>query len=246
MHARCALAAVLVLALSTAARADTPQTGRLWFYAGATGQLAPSWSFSIIPGIRFEYERTGAAAKGHYLDEVFVGPNWSKRWGLVNLKLSGWYYFLGYPRPGSYPLSHNLEIIPTVEVDLSPFVLSYRAIFHNTLYASVYPTSQRWGWGMVMRNLFQARFNVTHDLGVILGDEPWFGLFSVTDAPPSSAGYWPTGLRLNRVYVGLDWRIVAGLSVSPQYVFETTIADNKVTEMGHYVFMTLSYTFKVY
>ena len=40
---------------------------------------------------------------------------------------------------------------------------------------------------------------------------------------------------------------MAGLSVTPQYIFETTInADNKVSEMGHYVFFTVGYTFKAY
>ena len=140
---RATLALILAAAgaLPALARADTPQTGRLWFYASGNVQLAPSWSFSIIPGLRFEYERTGAASKGHYLDEVFVGPNWSRRFGPLTFKLSGWYYFLGYPRPGSYPISHNLEINPALDLKLGPFTLTYRAIFHNTLYASRDPVA---------------------------------------------------------------------------------------------------------
>lgn len=250
-----ALAAALVasspgsVAAATSTSPDPAHTGRLWLYASGTAQLSPSWSLTLIPGLRYELARSGegATTKGHYLDEVFFGPNWSTRIGPLGVKVSLWYYFLGFPRSDTYPLSHNLELIPSVEYRTGAFSLSYRAIFHNTLYASVYSTDQRWGLGTVMRNLLMAKYAITESVTALLGDEPWFGIVEQQGVAYNGAGYWQSGFRLNRIYAGVDWKLDGGLSLSPQYVFETAFdADAKVTEMGHYLFVTLGYAFKAY
>lgn len=240
-------AAALALALS-AAPAGAAETGRLWVYAAGNLQLSPEWTLNLMPGIRYEFERSGGTApKEHYLDEVFVGPTWARRWGDFGLKLSLWYYFLGYPRSGSYPLSHNLEVIPTVDYQVGALNLSYRIIFHNTFYASVYPGPQRWGFGTVMRNLVLLKFRIVPSFSLLLGDEPWFGIVENSGTKYDSAGYWQSGLRLNRLYAGVDWKIWGGLSVSPQYILETTFGpQGQGTDTGHYAFVTLAYTHKAY
>ncbi|HEY3451354.1 MAG TPA: hypothetical protein VGK67_33660 [Myxococcales bacterium] len=241
-----ALSAAFALAPGEARAAET---GRLWIYAAGNLQLTPEWTLTLMPGLRYEFERSGAPAKEHYLDEVFVGPSWSRRWGDLGFKLSLWYYFLGYPRPGSYPVSHNLELIPTVDYQIGALNLSYRAIFHNTFYASVYPGPQRWGFGTVMRNLVLLKYRIVPSFSLLLGDEPWFGILenAGTGTKYNSAGYWQSGLRLNRLYAGLDWKIAGGLALSPQYIFETTFGPNgQGTETGHYVFVTVSYTHKAF
>jgi len=240
------LALVFVLGPAPAAAAST--TGRLWFYASGNLLLSPEWSLTVMPGVRFEVERSGETPeKGHYLDELFVGPNWSRRWGDLGLRVSLWYYFLGFPRPGGYPVSHNLELVPTVDYQIGALNLAYRAIFHNTVYASVYPAGQRWGFGCVMRNLVMARYRIVERFSLLLGDEPWFGLIENAGTPYNAAGYWQSGLRLNRFYAGFDLKIAGGLSVSPQYIFETAFGpDGQGTEQGHYLFLTLAWRQKAY
>lgn len=242
-----AFALALCAALAPARAAAAPQTGRAWVYLAGNLQLSPSWSLSLVPGFRYELARTDAPAKGHYLDEVFLGPNWSRRFGDFGLKLSLWYYFLGFPRPSGYPVAHNLELVPTFDYRIGPLELSYRIIFHNTIYASVYPVGQRWGFGTVMRNLVQARLKVGEGVALILGDEPWFALVENAGTDYHSAGWWQRGFRLNRLYAGADFKLASGLSISPQYVFEAAIgADGGATELGHYGFVTLAYTLKAF
>lgn len=239
-------ALALTLAVPTA-RAETPNTARVWVYGAGTLQLDPTWSVTAITGSRFELARSGGGqTKDHYLDEVFVGPNWSRRFldGALGLKVSLQYYFIGYPKRANagYPLSHNLELVPTVDYRLGAFNLSWRAIFHNTFHASVYPAGQRWGYGMVLRNLVALRWAASERLTLLVGDEPWLGVVENSGTAYSAAGYWKSGFRLNRVYAGVEWK-QGPVSVSPQYVFEATMNDEgSLAELGHYAFVTFAYT----
>jgi len=54
---------------------------------------------------------------------------------------------------------------------------------------------------------------------------------------------------LNRVYVGIDYKITPVLTVTPMYMFETTVSptdSTDVTANGHYLFVTLSYLLKLF
>ena len=249
MPRRAALPVLLALSALALARpaSAAPQDGRFWFYGAGNLQLSPSWSLSLIPGMRYEMARTEGPAKGHYLDELFFGPTWSARAGDFGFSVSAWYYFLGFPRPGLYPLAHNLELVPTADWRYGPLDLSLRVILHNAFYASVYPAGRRFGLGTVMRDLLQARYAVAHGLSLLLGVEPWFGLVENPGTPFDPAGYWQAGLRLNRFNAGLDFRLEGGLSVTPQYLFETVFdARGNPAEIGHYAFVTVGYSFKAY
>lgn len=252
MNLRSPKAALLALALPllAAPAAAAPQTGRAWVYGAYNLQFSPNWGFTAMPGIRFEYARTGAPTREHYLDELFLGPNFGTRFldGALGFRLSLWYYFIGYPSATSsrYPVSHNVELIPTVDYRLGALNLSYRIIFHNTVYASVYDSGKRGGFGTVMRNLVMAKYAIADNLTLAVGDEPWFGIIENGGTPYSSAGYWKQGFRLNRLYAGVDWKAGA-LTVSPQYVLESTVDNSgKLAETGHYLFLTVAYSHRLF
>lgn len=238
---------LLLFLLPLSARgAEVPHAGRAWLYLNSTAQLTPEWALTLMPGIRYEFSRTGEAeARQHYLDEVFLGPTWSRGFGDLSLKIGLWYYFIGYPaaQGGGYPVTHNLELVPTVAWRLGEATLSYRAILHNTFYASVYDRGDRWGFGTVMRNLFQVRYQMTASSAVLLGVEPWFAIVENGGTRYHAAGYWKRGVRLNRVNAGFDMKVVGSLSLSPQYILETTVKnEGGLGEIAHYLCLTLTWS----
>jgi len=139
------------------------QEGRVWYDQNLTLAFTPEWSITVMPGFRTEYARSREDAAGVQFLELFVGPNFTHRWGDFTLKVSLWYYYMGYPQRGrmqektpyapdvcsnnptsglyctsTYNFSHNLEIIPAVEYRLGRWSFYDRVILHNTFYADVY------------------------------------------------------------------------------------------------------------
>jgi hypothetical protein len=163
-----------------------------------------------------------------------------------------------------YNSSHNLEIIPTVEYRTGRWSFYDRIIFHNTFYADVYGTDrpglsvgqQRQGWGTVLRELAQVRYAVTDRLGVLLADEPFFGIAEDTDTSRIAngggykpTGYWKDGFRLNRTYVGIDFKVTPALTVTPMYMLEVgmnPVDSGDVTDMAHNLFVIVTYVAKLY
>jgi hypothetical protein len=226
--------------------ADPPHTGRVWLYAATTLKLSPGLSLTLMPGLRAEIARDPGDALGHTMDEVFVGPNLLWRFDDLSLQLSLWYYFTGIPAQGSgdYYQTHSFEIIPTLSYKLGDLTLVSRTILHSTVYASVYSasTSQRSGYGLVLREMLLARYQVLDWLSALVADEPFFGVIEDAEAEPSLAGFWPQGVRLNRVYAGFDFKPRPGFTVSPQYVYESVFDDDgAVTSHNHYLFITASW-----
>jgi hypothetical protein len=249
------LSALVVLFVATAgAFADTAMAGRSWTYLNGTALISPHWAFMVMPGLRGEFNRNGSTAKDTYLYELFTGPVYIARKGAVTFKLPLWYYYMGYPNKAAdtYAFSHNFEVVPTVEYRYKNWTFIDRVILHNTFYASVYSTEkERSGYGLVLRELVQANYSVNKNLTLILADEPFFGVIEDKDttvaANGGGAGYWGKGFRLNRVYAGFNYAFSPSLSISPQYVFETTYdTRGKQTEIDHYVYLTLSYAWKLY
>lgn len=219
-------------------------TGRLWSYFNLTSLLSPSWTVTAMPGVRWEFARSadlGAAARGVYFYEFFVGPAYAHNWGDLTVKFPIWYYYTGYPSSTAYEYAHNIEFLPTINYRLGRLSLTSRTIFHNTVYASVYETSaQRQGYGLVIRQLFEATYSLSQNLALSMGEEPFFGVVEDQEAPPSMIGFWPAGFRLNRIYAGLRYQLTRGLSLSPRYVLETAYAEGALTDVNHYLFLTLS------
>ncbi len=262
-----------LMALPAARAADKPaeQEGRVWFYGNFTTALTPHWSFTVMPGIRYEYARWDVpnvpGTREVYMYETFVGPNYTQKLGNLTLKGSLWYYYIGYPQrkestspamaDDKYNYSSNIEVIPQAEYRIGRFSIQDRVIFHNTIFSDIYhKNSERWGFGMVLRELLQVRFAATDTLGISVGDEPFFGIIedgqtAKLNPPPnySPLGYWKSGFRLNRVYVGVDYKITPALTVTPMYMFETTVSptdSTDVTANAHYLFVTLSYLLKLF
>jgi hypothetical protein len=156
-----------------------------------------------------------------------------------------------------YNFSHNLEIIPSVEYRFGRWSVYDRVILHNTFYADVYATSdQRWGWGTVLRELVQLRFAVNDRLGVSVMDEIFVGLIEDSDTKsmkdgnnnPSGfkgPGFWKHGLRANRTYFGVDYKVTPNFTLAPMYMVELGLSatdSSDITDMAHTFFMVATVT----
>jgi hypothetical protein len=247
--AAAAFAGILLAGVSAGA-ADPPKAARGWAYANLLTMLSPEWGLFAMPGVRYEFSRSAGPEKRHYFDEFFVGPMYVRKSGKLTFKMGLWYYFMGYPNraTGDFNWSHNVELVPQIDYRLWRFTLTNRVILHNTFYASVYrPLRQRAGWGTVLREMVQATFWATEGFGITAADEPFFGVIEDADAKPNAIGYWPHGIGLNRVYAGVTWKIDKAVTLTPQYVYETSY-DTKgtLTGINHYLFTTLSWALKAY
>jgi hypothetical protein len=165
-----------------------------------------------------------------------------------------------------YNASHNIEIIPSLEYRFGRWSIYDRVILHNTFYADVYGkayaapdnaastlsvSDQRWGWATVLRELVRVRYAVTDKLGVFLSDEIFVTLLEdgdtsgmkKADGSPAGyhpMGYWKSGFRYNRTYLGIDYVVTPNLVVAPSYMIEVGLnyldsAD--VTDITHTFFL---------
>lgn len=255
LYRACQVAALSIAALVCAApRAAeaAPHLGRVWLYGMANAQLSPHWSLTVMPGIRFELARDqqDADAFGHYMDEIFVGPNLHLRFGRLSLMVSLWYYFAGFDILERYTPTHNLELVPVLNLRLGRVTLTSRTIFHNILYSGVYegPASARRGYSLVVRQLLQVGVRVSTRVTLLVASEPFFGLVEDADAKPSILGFWPRGFRIHRAYAGVALRLADGVTLVPQWIYETLLVNNDdgVTHHGHYLFVTVAYRFRLF
>jgi hypothetical protein len=294
-----------VLATSGAAQAadlPTKQEGRVWYDQNLTLAFTPNWSFTVMPGARFEFARTREDKAGVHFLEFFIGPNFTYKMGDLTLKGSIWYYYMGYPARGrmqektpnaalvcstaplgtspdyctsTYSFSHNIEIIPAAEYRIGRWSIYDRVIFHNTFYADTYNvdrtadlglsvSDQRWGWGTVLRELIQGRYALTDRMGVLLADELFFGIIEDSDTKKlykvaadgshvatgyTPTGYWKNGLRYNRTYVGIDFKVTPALTVAPMYMMEiglNPVDSGDVTDIAHNLFVVVTYVAKMF
>jgi hypothetical protein len=254
-------AALAILASTTPAAAESVKTARAWVYLSGTVVATPWLAFTAMPGVRYEVSRSRGDAVNYYMNELFVGPSLIHKTGPVTLKLGTWYYYTGYPNSvstpagaePSYHYQHSFELIPTVDYKAGDFTFTSRTIFHNTFYASAYKTptaNHAPGFGTVIRELVQAKYDVSKLIGLIAADEPFFGVIEDSDTKDmklNAIGFWKSGFRMNRVYLGVELRPVAGLSLLPEYVFETLNGeDGTVIVSSHYLFLTAAFTYKAY
>jgi hypothetical protein len=125
-------------------------------------------------------------------------------------------------------------------------------------------SDQRWGWATVMRELLRVRYALTDKLGVFLSDEIFVTLLEDGDTssmvkkdPNTGAlskigynpmGYWKSGLRYNRTYIGIDYVVTPNLVVAPSYMIEiglNPVDSTDITDITHTFFMvaTMSTSF---
>ncbi len=245
------LAAALCLlgAPYRAEAAPTASTGRTYFQGNFNAAFTPNLALSILPATRYEYTRTPGESTGHYQDEFFVGPTVNYAFGDFTLKGSLWYYLTSSYAPSGNTRTQNVELIPTLEYRTGPWRFSERLMFHNILHSTAYKTStERNGYSLALRSLTQVRRALSPEWGVSAAVEPFLGLVEDGEAPVNnSGGFWGEGLRLNRIYLGFDWRAAPNLTVAPQYIMETVHSDDEgVMAVHHYLYVTLSYTLVLY
>jgi hypothetical protein len=155
----------------------------------------------------------------------------------------------------TYNFSHNVEIVPTGEYRFGRWSIYDRVIFHNTFYADTYATAtggmtiddQRWGLGTVLRELLQVRYGLTDKMGVFLSDEVFLGIKEDSDTSKIAdgkgyrpAGYWKSGLRYNRTYLGVDYKIAPNFTISPMYMVEVGLSpvdSGDITDIAHTIFI---------
>ncbi|UCC12748.1 MAG: DUF2490 domain-containing protein, partial [candidate division WOR-3 bacterium] len=218
-----------------------PTTARFWGYANMTAVLTNNWVFVVMPGLRYEFLRDdgmNSPAKKLYFTELLTGPVYTMRHQCITLKLPVWYYYMGFPvsTADDYFYSHNIEFLPIIEYRVNKLKVTSRTIFHNTVYASIYETpALRNGYGLVIRQLFRADYSVSNTVSIMAGEEPFFGVIEDSEAPPHVLGFWPAGFHMNRLYTGCTIQLNRSMTISPQYVFETTYGDDvELAGINHY------------
>jgi hypothetical protein len=175
----------------------------------------------------------------------------------------------------TYNFSHNIELIPSVEYRIGRWSLFDRVILHNTFYADVYNSvytdpndatkqigvgDQRLGWGTVLRELIQLRYAVNDKMGVFVADELFFGVIEDGDtsgmkkknqaggldpAGYTPLGYWKSGFRYNRSYLGFDYKVTPNFTIAPSYMIEIGLNptdSGDITDVAHNLFVVATIT----
>ena len=275
MLALCMLFAVGILASTMSdANAAVPTYHRTWTYLNCTLLLSPNWAWTIMPGHRYEFfdnTQVDDEGRGNQFYEFFTGPVFiTKLNDNVTFKLPVWYYYMGFPnipggrsgRDNDYYYSHNLEIVPIFEIRLGSLVVANRIILHNKFYANnanYTEEAQRRGWSMLLREMVTLTYNISPNFALTLGDEVFFGMIEDrgTNNITNSKGvrlvgeprFEGSGFSMNRFYAGFILRYDQFINIVPQYILETnhqTTDDYELMSKGHYLFVTINYTIKLY
>ncbi len=248
--------ALLCAVFFTTADAET-LAGRMWESYNLTALISPELSFTVMPGVRWEFGDDAATPVGTYFEELFVGPTYTLQLSdNFKVKLPVWYYFMGFPSAskGTYNFSHNLEIMPTLEYKINPsLMISSRSIFHNTFYASMNNSS---GWSTLLREMVLVNYTAATGFTVFAGDEIFVGLITDPNNPGTyGPGFSPSGLDENRIYAGFTYKISPEFSITSQYIYSTTYkanagvnnAANGIPNVSaHNFYLTMTYLFKTY
>jgi hypothetical protein len=247
-------------------------------FARSRENLAGVQFLEFFIGPNFTYKQGNLTLKGslwyYYMGYPTLGRRTEQPAGSgilnCNLQLPG-----ATNCQSTYVFSHNLEIIPAAEYRIGRWSIYDRVILHNTFYADVYNTDrtadlglsvndQRWGWGTVLRELVQGRYALTDRMGVLLADELFFGIIEDSDTKKlfktnadgshtatgyTPTGYWKDGLRYNRTYVGIDFKVTPTLTVAPMYMMEiglSPVDSGDVTDIAHNLFVVVTYVAKMW
>ncbi|HSV98021.1 MAG TPA: DUF2490 domain-containing protein [Spirochaetota bacterium] len=264
------LAALMLFALIPAgADAKAPYTGRTWEYVNVTMLLSPNWAFMVMPGHRFEFYRgadSKSSAKETFLWEFFAGPIYIHKFESFTFKLPLWYYYMGFPVDGNDGkpkvagedrfYSHNIEVVPIFEFSVDALKVTSRTIFHNKVYAdnNIYVTeNQKKGYSLLIREMIMLEYALTPMFSLLLGNEVFVGVKE--DGGTKDLGrigepfYERNGFSENRLHAGFNVKFNPTLSLSPQYIYNTTYKPEsgyRLTSRNHYIMLTLNYVLKLY
>jgi len=268
------LAALVMFALvpTGGSAAEKPYTGRTWEYVNVTMLLSPNWAFMVMPGHRFEFYRGAdpkSNAKETFLWEFFAGPIYIQKFESFTFKLPLWYYYMGFPIDADDKKqgtkyddrfwSHNIEVVPIFDFNLDALKITSRTIFHNKVYAKneLYTTAnQRKGYSLLIRQMLMLEYALNPMFSLLLGDEIFVGLKEDGGTKDLNGGalrgepfYERKGFSENRLHAGFNVKFSPALSLSPQYVYDTTYLPEsgyRLTSRNHYIMLTLNYVLKLY
>jgi len=267
------LAALMLFALLPAGAnaAEKPYTGRTWEYVNVTLLLSPNWAFMVMPGHRFEFYRGAdpkSDAKETFLWEFFAGPIYIQKFESFTFKLPLWYYYMSFPWDGDDKKpkdsddgrrwSHNIEVVPIFEFNVDALKVTSRTIFHNKVYAKneLYTTAnQRKGYSLLIRQMLMLEYALNPMFSLLLGDEIFVGVKedggtkNLSEVKIGEPFYERKGFSENRLHAGFNVKFNPALSLSPQYVYDTTYLPEsgyRLTSRNHYIMLTLNYVLKLY
>ncbi len=266
LKSNAALLAFFLIAQGIWSAAPKPiNTVRGWGYLNATVKFSPNWSFTAMPGYRYEFtrEQDGKELENqeNFYNELFVGPAYHTNFGKVQFSMPVWYYYMAFPDykdASKYEDAHNLTIIPVFAYKLKNFVFVSRTIFHNTLYASVNNDKNEdpAGYGLLLREMVLVNYIISKPFLVYAGYEVWVGGIENKDVTPHPKGYFPQGLIRNRYIAGFKWKATEGLTINPEYMYEIqygaynklipSLERDKPWVNTHYLRLTVEYAFKAY
>ena len=252
---------VLCLILSAVFADDVPVAGRLWLYGNVSLGLSKSVSWLTIAGTRYEFSRakTEEQAKEFYFNEFFTGPMYLTKVAGFKVILPVLYYYMGFPMKSldKYTYSHNIEFSPVLIYRFKKFVVYNRFIFHNTIYSTFYEevmnkSGGNKGYSLLLRWKIMGQYLINEKLTFEAAVEPFIGLIEDDKMPAvTGPGFSEKGLDMNRVYAGFVYKLTKNLSVEANYVYETSFKKNEqdekeLSQIAHYIFITLKSGFKLY
>ncbi|MCX7679108.1 MAG: DUF2490 domain-containing protein [Spirochaetes bacterium] len=254
--------------------AAVPTYGRTWEYFNLNILLSPNWAFTVMPGHRYEFyddTQPDNEGRGNQFYELFTGPIYiNKLNDNVTFKLPLWYYYMGFPnmpgatsgRDNDYYYSHNFEVVPIFEVKIGSFLFINRIILHNKFYANnrLYNNQElRRGWSLLMREMVSVLYFLNDTFALSIGDEVFIGLVEDRGTnemrerngkPTIGEPFFEQhGFSMNRFYAGILYRYDPTLSIHPQYILESIhnpSDDYELTKKGHYIFLVITYTLRLY
>lgn len=210
-------------------------TFRVWSYFTFNFPFKKNFTFTILPGFRYEILRESAEPNGLYMSELLTGLSYSKNFKDILLRFPVYYYIIGFLGNDDYYVQ-SIEFLPSLQKRLGNFIIYERTIFHNRFYASYY--NERIGYSLLIRELLQIKYLIGR-YGINLGVEPFYGIIEDKSHNASPIGFTPKGLNLNRIYAGIDYSVKKNISFLTNYVFETTYNNGNLTGKNHYIFFNL-------
>ena len=243
---------------------DVPVSNRTWNYASLNLALKEDLSWMVLGGFRYEFssELNGESLdeKEMYFYEFFTGPMFHSKLGKFKLIVPVWYYYMGFPMNSidKYTYSHNLEILPILVYKRDNLIFYNRLIFHNTLYSSFYKEVMgeedlQSGYSLLLRWKCMLQYIISPSVILEIATEPFYGVIEDDEkVPVTGPGFSEQGLDMVRIYTGFIYNFSKATALETNYVFETSYAedpstgDKELTQVAHYIFLTLSVKLKAY
>lgn len=240
---------LLAITLSFSAIADAKaetKTVRSWTYLGLSYSFNKNWSFTVMPGHKYEWHRVDGKEIDTFLYELFVGPSYSTSFGNFHLKFPVWYYYLGFPyKPtDDYHSNHNLAVLPTLSYRLGDLSLSGRLFAHNTFYSGFYDSrKEQWGYSLLLTEMLSIAYRVYGTVHIMTALELFTGVIEDQETEATSgAGFYRKGFTKSKFYTGFYFFPMKKVYVKINYILEDSFSKSgKNTQTDHFIYLVLTH-----